>query len=105
MSDVPAGRMSEKLTERAELGPLFVIVNVYVKFVPATTGSGLSVILTLSSADSTITEAVAELFSGEGSLVVELTVTEFSSVAPPVADAGTLTTTSNREKEFAIRWS
>src|SRR5262245_45566946 len=64
---VPAGITSVIVTVWASLAPLFVKVTVYVRFVPATTGSGESLLVIARSAWAlTVVVSVSELLAGVG---------------------------------------
>jgi len=87
---VPAGRGSLTLTFAASLGPLFVIVIVYVRFDPAVTGSGESVFVTAMSADvATVVVAFALSLPVLGSLVDDVAVAVFESTVPDAVDGST----------------
>jgi methenyltetrahydromethanopterin cyclohydrolase len=65
-----------------------------VTFVPAVTGSGVSVFVTLRSAEPTptVVTAVAELFAGTGSAVVDDSVAVFVMTVPELSDGSVCTT-------------
>jgi len=86
----PAGKVSVRVTPVAALGPALLTLTVYVRLPPATTGSGLSVLVTDRSAEAvTVVLAVALLFAllGSASLAVTLAVLV---IVPP--DVGAVTT-------------
>src|SRR5690348_672412 len=68
---VLAGTASVTVTDCASLGPLFTKLMVYVRLLPAITGSGESVFVTARSARvCTVVLAVPVLLAGVGSVVV-----------------------------------
>jgi hypothetical protein len=77
---VPAGSGSEIWTFCAVDGPAFDAVRVYVRSVPAVTGSTESVFVSETSTRGlTVVPCVAELFPGVGSEVDDVTVAVFES--------------------------
>jgi hypothetical protein len=89
-----AGVVCVRVAPLAAVVPLFVTVSVYVMFLPAPTGFGAAACVIDRSAALTVTEAVAVLFAGVGSVVVELIVT-VSLKVPFGAVPVTSTTTEN----------
>ena len=62
---VPGGSVSSSDTEAAALGPALVTVMVYVRFVPAVTGSGESTLVTESGAtEATVVAALGQVGGG-----------------------------------------
>jgi hypothetical protein len=77
-NEVPDGSASVICTPAALEGPPFETVTVYVKLLPAETGSGESVFVTeRSAAGTTVVPAVAVLLVASGSVVVEATTALF----------------------------
>jgi hypothetical protein len=92
-NDVPAGSGSLTVTLDASDGPLLVTPIVYVRFVPAVTGSGESDLATARSAEAaTVVVDVAELFAAVGSAVVELTEAVLLMTVPSATEGPTCTT-------------
>ena len=90
------GSVSGNTTEAALLGPLLVAVIVYVRFEPATTGSGESTIVSDRSAEvETVVVAVALLFAPFGSPVVDVTFAVFESTVPDATVGATATVSVN----------
>jgi hypothetical protein len=90
---VPTGSASLSDTVCAVDGPLLVAVIVYVRSVPAVTGSGLSVLVTDKSADvATVVLAVAELLPVFGSNVDEFAEAVLEITVPLGVPAPTFTT-------------
>jgi hypothetical protein len=89
----PGTRVSPTLTFCASDGPLFVAAIVYVRFVPAVTGSGESDLVTArSAAAATVVVAVAVLLAAFGSVVADPTAAEFAIVLPFATEGLTRTT-------------
>jgi hypothetical protein len=87
---VPAGIGSETVTPAASDGPLFVMPIVYVRSLPATTGSGESDFVMERSAEVfTVVVSVSELSLESGSEVVALAVAVLDRSA--VLDGSTFT--------------
>jgi flagellar hook assembly protein FlgD len=91
---VPAGSVSASAAVVALVGPPFVTVMVYVRFVPALTGSGVAIFVADMSADPlpTVVVAVAVPLAGAGSAVVDVTVAVFDSTVDRGTDGPTATT-------------
>jgi hypothetical protein len=90
--DVPTGSGSEIWTLFAVEGPAFAAVSVYVRLVPAVTGSTESVFVSETSTRGLIVVPCdAELFAGVGSEVVDETVAELV-IDPSIVDATTTVT-------------
>src|SRR6185369_17838427 len=88
-----AGIASVTVTVCASLGPLFTKLIVYVRLLPAVTGSGESDLVTARSAlVCTVVVAVALLLPGVPSDEVEVTVVVLVIVVPLATLALTLTT-------------
>ncbi len=90
-----AGSTSVSVTVCASLGPLFITVTVKVRFVPAITGFGDPLFVTLRSAEvvTSVLAGIDVLFVLSGSGVVLDTVAEF--VTNPVAEGDNFTTNVN----------
>jgi hypothetical protein len=69
-----AGVVSATETPVAVLGPLLVTVTVYVMLLPAVAVAAPVLVIERSAAAPVVVEAVAELFAGVGSGVVDETV-------------------------------
>src|SRR5207248_1436062 len=92
-SEVPAGIGSVTVVFGASDGPMFETPMVYVRSVPAVTGSGVSDLVTARSAVVvTVVVAVAELLPELGSAVDELAVAVLASTVPPATPVPTFTT-------------
>jgi hypothetical protein len=84
---VPAGSVSLSETVAALLGPAFDAVMVYVMFVPASTGSGVSTFVIERSADAEmVSVSVAELLTGVGSVTPAGAATVAVLLKVPVAE-------------------
>src|SRR6266852_2662421 len=93
---VPAGSVSDIETDAALLGPAFVAVIVYVKFVPAVTGSGVSTFVNERSADAaTVVVAVPLSLPGFGSLVADEAVAVLEMTVPAAVDGSAATVSVN----------
>src|SRR5581483_8826092 len=102
-SEVFAGTASVTVTICASDGPLFEKLIVYVRLLPALTGSGESVLVTVRSACvCTVVVAVAVLLALLVSVVVVAAVTELLIVAPLAVDEGTCTTIVNTAVSPAV---
>jgi hypothetical protein len=77
------GVVSDMLAFAALLGPLLIALIVYVMFVPAVTGSGVSTFVTCTSAEVfTVVVSVSLLFAPFGSVVADDAVAVFDSTVP-----------------------
>ncbi len=93
---VPAGSVSDTLTAAALLGPALVTVMVYVRLLPATTGSGVSTLVTDKSADAaTAVVAVALLLALLLSPVFDVTVAVLLRTVPAATDGATAVVSVN----------
>jgi hypothetical protein len=89
----PAGNVSVKLTPVALLGPALLTLTVYVRVLAATTGSGLSALVTDRSAEAvTVVLALALLFALLGSASVAVTLA-LLVITPPDVGAVTIIVT------------
>lgn len=93
-NDVDAGIVSDSIGDDASLGPAFVTPIVYVMLPPAATGSGLSLLLTERSAETTTCVMTEVEMVVERPLMVASKKASF--VRPPAgADGSTCTTSVN----------
>jgi hypothetical protein len=101
---VLAGVGSENVAALQLLGPEFVTVCVYVMLLPADTGLGVPLLVTVrSQATVTGVATVVLLFAAVGSLLVVVTV-EFAVMVPAATVVGTFTTTMMSAAVVAARF-
>jgi hypothetical protein len=92
----PGGNVSANVTPVAPLGPALLTVTVYVRVLPATTGSGLSVLVTETSAEAVTTVvALAVLFAVLGSDSAAVTLAVLVIVPLEVGALTTIVTVAN----------
>jgi len=91
---VLGGVTSVMLAPVAAAGPMFLTVCVYVTLLPAETEVGVAVLVATKSAcvaNATTSEAVAVLFAAFGSVIDELTFTDWLMAVPAAVPAVTVT--------------
>ena len=87
------GRLSVTVTFCATLGPVFATTSVYVKVVPATTVSGVTVFRILTSPSATtVVVAVLVLFNGFESGVLTVMTLVFAICVPAATPPLTIAT-------------
>jgi hypothetical protein len=97
---MPAGRVSVTVRLAASDAPLFTTTSEYATGWPATTVAGPVFVIARSAEGVTVVDVDEVLFAGVGSLVAELTVAVFVSVAP-CAGAVTVTVISGADVPVA----